>query len=96
MANHMRRSKGRDKPGGGGAVAATTPPLSFSIPLKDTSKPVAFPGSFQKHIALEFAMRYLSEVRFVLYVNSMDIGYIPHSRSSALQEEEQCRSYHQI
>lgn len=38
------------------------PPLSFSIPLKDTSKPVAFPGDFQTHIALEFAMRYLSEV----------------------------------
>lgn len=66
LAIKMRRSKGRGKPGEGRAVGATTPPLSFSIPLKDTSKPVAFPGSFQKHIALEFAMRYLSEVRFVL------------------------------
>lgn len=41
---------------------AATPPLSFSLPLKDTSKPVSFPGDFQNHIALEFAMRYLSEV----------------------------------
>lgn len=37
-------------------------PMSFSIPLKPTSKPVAFPADFEKHIALEFAMRYLCEV----------------------------------
>ena len=45
------------------AVAdAAPPPLSFSIPLKTASKPVTFPADFRKHIALEFAMRYLCEV----------------------------------
>lgn len=63
----MSRSRGRGKAsaGGDGSVMTATPALSFSIPLKDTSKPVAFPGDFQNHIALEFAMRYLSEVRAV-------------------------------
>lgn len=60
----MRRDTGRGKAsaGGGSTGMAATPALSFSIPLKDTSKPVAFPGDFQNHIALEFAMRYLSKV----------------------------------
>lgn len=59
--------------GGGGrrptaavaAVAADTAasPMSFCIPLKTVSKPVVFPADFRKHIALEFAMRYLCEVR---------------------------------
>lgn len=36
----------------------------FVIPLKPASKPVAFPPDFKKHIAFEFAMRYLTEVSF--------------------------------
>eukprot|EP00904_Undaria_pinnatifida_P009287 jgi/Undpi1/5489/HiC_scaffold_2.g00768.m1 len=58
--------------GGGGrrptaavtAVAADTAasPMSFCIPLKTVSKPVVFPADFRKHIALEFAMRYLCEL----------------------------------
>ncbi|CAB1108028.1 unnamed protein product [Ectocarpus sp. CCAP 1310/34] len=60
----MSGRRARYKPGaaGGSAAVAATQPLSFSIPLKDTSKPVAFPANFQKHIALEFAMRYLCEI----------------------------------
>lgn len=44
------------------ADAAQPPPVSFLIPLKTASKPVTFPADFRKHIALEFAMRYLCEV----------------------------------
>ena len=60
----MRRSRasGKSGAGGRGVDAAASPSLSFSIPLKDTAKPVAFPPRFRKHIALEFATRYLCEV----------------------------------
>lgn len=39
-----------------------TTKTTFTIPLKQTAKPVAFPADFKKHMELEFAMRYLTEV----------------------------------
>lgn len=52
----------------------STTNTSFTIPLKQTTKPVAFPADFKKHMDLEFAMRYLTEVTHATTTSSVYVS----------------------
>lgn len=87
----------------GVTAISTTIPTSFVIPLKSTAKPVAVPADYEKHIALEFAMRYLCEVkiifilkkctvqtRFTVSLSSMPTFLFVGAENKSLRDEASC------